>query len=65
MSEEYIVTDATRFWIAHGSVVVHYGEESIGAHVCTGQPTLEKFADRAAWRIRLLVLGVDPDEAGA
>lgn len=56
---EYTVTADTRFWIAHnGSDVVHYGEESVGATVATGQPHLEKLADRGAWMDRLFDLGV-------
>jgi hypothetical protein len=58
---EYTVTAATRFWIAHdGAAVVHCGEEAIGARVVTGQPTLEKFATREPWLVRLAELGFDP-----
>ena len=54
--------EVTTYWIAHNSNdVIHFGEVEVGQVVTTGQPILEDFTDREAWKTRLLELGVDPD----
>ncbi len=56
---EYTTKYEDRLWIAHdGADVVHYGEETVGTHVVTGQPYLETFSTREAWLARLAELGV-------
>ena len=51
------------YWIAHNSNdVIHFGEVEVDQVVTSGQPDLEDFIDREAWKVRLLELGVDPDQ---
>lgn len=48
------------YWIAHNNDdIVHYGWATDMAHVATGQPELESFADQAAFIARLAELGVN------
>ena len=60
MSHECTITESTLFWIAHnGTDIVHYGKESVGVQLATGQPILETYAECVAWGSRLTELGVE------
>ena len=60
MTDTLFTAETALYWIAHGTEAVHFGELEAGAHLSTGQPSLETFAvaERDAWVARLGDLGM-------
>lgn len=52
------------WWIAHNDdySVIHYGSVEVGQIVTTGQPILDTYSTKDAWKTILAEYNIDPDE---